>query len=209
MELIYEMVLDYEVPFVIYYEDSVPEDFDVDFGVRQKSRRPLSKALKDMTGSVLFLWDEDDIDLLEEVWEMIDEETDILELTNGLAPIVLEEDDTPDPEPVEEEEEEEDEDDTRFTKEELENMAAAAVKRYGARIGATGTTKTAIIKELFPEQEEEDEAGLPDEVDEYRESEQYKEDLDSISRKIDADAVDQALAPLRKLLIDMLDMQYD
>lgn len=165
-EAVFDYVLDHELPFTLYYEDgqNPPKVFrDSEHGVVQKSREPLAKALADTTGSVLFLWDDDENpDLIEVVWDTAHPEgINILELTNGLTPITLEEED----EEVTEaksryeddgDDEEEEEDDTRFTKDELEVMAAAAVKRYGARIGAEATTKKGIIEELFPDDAEEE-----------------------------------------------------
>lgn len=161
-ETVYDYVLDNEIPFVMYYEDGAnpPKVFrESDEGTIQKSREPLGKALDDTTGSVLVL-DEDDDEFLILVHDMKDPGSVMLNLTNGLAPIVIEDED---PEVTEaasryedDEEEDEDEDDTRFTKDELEVMAASAVKRYGERIGAKGTTKKAIIAELFPDDEEEE-----------------------------------------------------
>lgn len=167
-EAVFDYVLDHELPFTLYYEDgqNPPKVFrDSEHGVVQKSREPLAKALADTTGSVLFLWDDDENpDLIEVVWDTVHPEgINILELTNGLTPITLEAEDE---EVVEAksryeddgDDEEEEEDDTRFTKDELEVMAAAAVKRYGARIGAEATTKKGIIEELFPDEDDGDES---------------------------------------------------
>lgn len=164
-EAVFDYVLDNEVEFTLYYEDgqNPPKVFrESDHGVVQKSRDPLGKALDDTTGSVLFLWDDDENpDLIEVVWGAVHQQgVPILELTNGLAPITLEEEEEEVTEAKnryeEDDGEEEEEDDTRFTKDELEVMAAAAVKRYGARIGAEATTKKGIIEELFPDDAEEE-----------------------------------------------------
>lgn len=160
-ETVYDYVLDNEIYFVMYHEDGTnpPRVFrESEFGVVQKSRDPLAKALEDTTGSVLVLWDDVDQDfdeLIGTVWDSVHPAgINLLELTNGLTPIVLEEE----PEEVTqakveapvEEEDEDDEDDTTYSKDELEVMQAAVVKRYGARLGLEGTTKKAIIDELFP-----------------------------------------------------------
>lgn len=162
-EAVYDYILDNEIPFVMFYEDgdNPPKVFrENDEGVVQKSRDALAKALSETDGSILVL-DEDDDDFLIQVHDMKDPGTVMLSLTNGLAPIVIEDED---PEVAEaasryeddEDEEDEDEDDTRFTKDELEVMAASAVKRYGDRIGAKATTKKGIIAELFPDDDEEE-----------------------------------------------------
>lgn len=80
----------------------------------------------------------------------------MLELSNGLNPIEVEDDEDEAPAPVAERDEEEgDESDeaesTDFTRDELEAMPAAAVKRYAKDRGIdiTGQTKADIINMLF------------------------------------------------------------
>lgn len=161
-----EWVLDYiratETPFVLYYNDEAvpPRLFrESEYGVVQKVRNPDASALKAVEngGKVLFLWDDDEED--EQVEFVFDGKPDgslVLALNKGLAPISLE-DEIPEPSDPEVEDEEE-EDDTKFTRGELENMQAAAVKRYGTRMGCKGKTKGEIIAELFPEDTDTEEA---------------------------------------------------
>lgn len=160
---VYDYILDNDIQFCLYYAegDKVPRVFrESEVGVVQKVKNPALKALGDISGKgkVLFLWDtaaeDDQIDV---VFDTIDEGVLVLELTNGLDPIKevaageIPEPSDPDLEEVDPADAPDKEDDTRFTKAELEVMAAAAVKRYGKRIGTTATTMKGIIAELFPE----------------------------------------------------------
>ncbi len=162
-EDIFGYVLDNEIPFTMYYEDGEPphKSFrEVDHGVCQKTRTLMTSALKAVegTGKVLFLWDDEDTDdQIDFVFDNISKDTLVLELTNGCAPIVIN-DDIPEPvDPDLQEEVEEALDDTTFTKEELESMTAVAVKRYGERKKTEAVTKKGIIEELFPDGETEEE----------------------------------------------------
>lgn len=179
---VYDYILDNEVQFVMYYEegDKVPRVFrEAEHGVVQKVKTPSLKALKDIAGKgkVLFLWDTNyDDDQIDGVFDNINEGVLVLELTNGLDPIKeVGPDEIPTPvdpdlKDVDPDEQppDEKEDDARFTKAELEVMAAAAVKRYGKRVGAKATTAKGIIAELFPspsdddDEVEKDDGPLPD-----------------------------------------------
>jgi hypothetical protein len=159
-EAIYDYVLENEFAFTMYYEEGTnpPRVFrESDHGVTQKVRNATKAAIKDATGTVLFLWDnESDDDQIDPVFDFKADGVMILELTNGLSPIT--DGDIPEPvEPEVEKDEKEPEDDSRFTKEELETATAYTVKRYGERLGCKATTKSGIIAELFPEDDGADE----------------------------------------------------
>lgn len=151
LSYVYKYALDHEVPFTLFYDDDVAKPptksfREADSCVVQKTRDPFGACLKACEDSVLFLWDDEtagsDIPKIFAGSESVV----VLELSNGLAPIVLMEEAPPSPEPSPEEDEE---DDSIFSKEELEMMTAHAVKRYGERIGCSATTKSSIIEELF------------------------------------------------------------
>lgn len=151
---VYDYILDHEIDFVLMYADEqkVHSAFrEAEHGVVQKSRNPNESLLKALDGKVLFLWNDDDPGLIEQVFDSVPDAT-VLELSNGLAPIILADEEAPQPEapvaPVEEEE-----DDYRYTREELEMATAYVVKRYGERMGCTAKTKSGIIAELFDESE--------------------------------------------------------
>lgn len=158
-EIIFDYILDNEVGFTLSYEEgaTVPKAFrEADHGVCQKTRTPQITTLKSVEGQgkVLFLWDnQDEDDQVNFVFDNIGKSTLVLELTNGCAPIELN-DDIPEPvDPDVAKEVEEEVDDTKFSKEELESMTAVAVKRYGARLKLESVTKKGIIEELFPDGE--------------------------------------------------------
>lgn len=161
VEAMYDYVIDNEVEFTMFYSDDhqPPKVFRTsDVGVTQKSRNPLVAAAKSASvgGKVLILWDDDEQDDYVNAADAVPAGTLFLELSNGLAPIAFaDENDAEVAAIVEEpEDEEEAEEEISFTREELLNMPAAAVKRYGAKAGCKAATKGGIIEELFPEDDE-------------------------------------------------------
>jgi hypothetical protein len=161
-EAVFDYVLDNEVPFTLYYEDedTPPRVFrESEFGVVKKVREPLRWCVSSVVngGHVLYLWNDDDPHAIWPVVDLAPKGILIKDLSNGLIPIEVEEPPawaanggTP---PVELDLELEkllDGEESRFTKDELEVMTAAAVKRYGARLGLNATTKSGIIDELYP-----------------------------------------------------------
>lgn len=181
MEHVYSYILDNEIPFTLLYveDQKIPGAFRMaEHGIAQKVRDPKSSLFKAVDGNILFMWDDgenEDGGLIDEVFDALPGVT-VLELTNGLAPIVTEE--APEIQaPVVEDDDDED-DDTSFTREQLESMTAFAVKQYGARLGCKGATKAAIIDELFGDSEQEEPAApaqekeqvLPSPVNPTRES---------------------------------------
>lgn len=165
LEAVYSYALDRSVPFTLLYTEgqSVPGLFrEAEHGFVKKVRDPLQSMSSEVTGKVLFLWDDDNPDYINEVFDAFGE-ADVVELNNGLSPITYTETDEP-PQPEVEEEAEEDDDATTFSKQELETMSAAVVKRYGQRMGCSSATKSGIIEELFPEEPAEESAPPIDEV---------------------------------------------
>lgn len=246
---LFDYLLDFEVPTTIIYEegDTVhPLLRDVETVTLRKSRDKVAAAAADAETGVLLMWGDDNetVTLMEAVEESRGS-TQFLELTNGLEPITLLPADQaviPESPDVPMDEGEDDYDSTSFTRDELESMTAAAVKRYGARLGMVQTTKGAIINKLFPEQDlptvdvvsendgapelpEPDENGNPPE--EIRQEvadavmsqgvqealalaglheEERREATYPPSIEMDPEgAVDAALAPLRALLLEIID----
>lgn len=168
VELVYDYILDNEMEFTMFYseEHTPPKAFrTAENGITQKSRNPIVAAVKSVAndGAVLVLWDDDDQDDYVNAADAVaDRDLLFMELSNGLAPIAFADEEE---EPEEEETEVEEPEEEDFTREELLNMPAAAVKRYGVSKGAKAATKGGIIDELFPmiqyeEEEEEEEAPL-------------------------------------------------
>lgn len=112
-----------------------------------KVRDTTESLIKAIDIEVLVMWDDNESDTIEQVFDS-GKEVRVRELSNGLSPLVVEYHPVVDT-TNEEEEEEEVEDATRFTRDQLEDMAVPAVKRYGERLGLTSKTKAGIIDELF------------------------------------------------------------
>jgi len=121
-----------------------------------KVRDTASSLIKAIDTEVLVMWDDDESDTIEQVFDS-GKEVRVRELSNGLAPMVVEYQPVVDA-PETPEEQEEEEDNSRFTREQLEAMAVPAVKRYGERMGLTAKTKSGIIDELFGDDEPASEA---------------------------------------------------
>lgn len=156
MEHVYLHLMENDIEFSLYHrpEQDVSRLFrSAEHCTVTQSRHPLDSMLKE-ADEVLFLWDDDENDatpsLIQYVMDHINEGVQVKELSNGLAPIVIDYE-IPEAQPAPQVEPEEEEDDTRFTRDELEIMTAIAVKRYGERLGCEAKTKSGIIDELFPE----------------------------------------------------------
>jgi hypothetical protein len=154
-EAVYGYALDNEIPFTMLYTDGqkIPGVFrDSEFGVVQKVRDTEQSLLKNLDGKVLLMWEDSENEeggLIDRIFDSCPN-VEVLELTNGLAPIVIESEvGEPEPEPVTTD----DDDDMDFTQEQLSSMAPAAVVRYGQRKGCTATTKAGVIEELFGSKE--------------------------------------------------------
>ena len=180
VEVVYDYLLDNEVDFTMFYEDgkNPPKVFRLcEHGVTQKSRNPVVAAAKTVAGGgkVLVLWDDDETADYVTAAEVASDTVLFLELSNGLAPLTINDDEEEDEEPEVEVEEEEEDDDENFTREELVAMPAAAVKRYGAKKGAKARTAKGIIDELFPEGDEVETIAEAQEI--TAEEEVYYDDL--------------------------------
>lgn len=179
LEAVYGYVLDNEVQFTMYYTDGqkIPGAFrEADHGMVVKTRDIFSSLVKSVSGNVLYLWDDGELELAERIFDST--ECKILELSNGLVPIVLEE--APAPELVEDvhDDDDDDDDDMRFTMEQLESMTVPLVKRYGERMGCTAKTKAGIISELFPPTEvPSQESPAPVEVSEDRNNISFEQEM--------------------------------
>ena len=208
---LWDYLLDFEVPTVLLYEDGdtvVPLLKGLEHVDIRKTRNKLSSTVSDVD-QVLLMWGEDQEteDMLMNAFNVTGEEVSYLELTNGLEPIILvdEEDvvvpqESPSSEVVVEDSEPDD--DRSFTKLELDTMTAHAVKRYGARIGATGTTKSAIIAELFPDSGTSIMGPGPRQVDtDVKNALEVVGITDKPAPQVNESIIDEALKPLRDLLI--------
>jgi hypothetical protein len=212
---LWDYLLDFEIPTVLLYEDGdtvVPILKGLEHVEIRKTRNKLASTVSDVD-QVLLMWGEDRetedmlMNAFNETGDGSTGSVTYLELTNGLEPIILvdEEDvlvpqESPSSEVVVEDSEPDE--DRSFTKLELDTMTAHAVKRYGERIGATGTTKSAIIAELFPDRGTSIMGPGPRQADKV-----VKNALEAVgitdtpAPQVKESIIDEALKPLRDLLI--------
>lgn len=155
LELVYDWLIDNEKKFSVvgnpgktireYAAEVIPaEGGDLNMIVLD--------TVQNDSPTILVLWEDN---LEKPILSASAKKFPILELTNGLLPISVEEDEKPQPEvKVEVEAEPEVEEERTFSKEELEAMPIAAVKRYtvnNSDIDIKGKSKEEIISSLFPE----------------------------------------------------------
>lgn len=176
MEDVYDWLIDNEREFIVIGNPGkVLREYAAE--VRSSDMDDINisviKYLQDTDATVLVLW-EDGIE--KAVLKAHAEGHKILELSNGLAPITIEDDPEPVavPEPDDEEEISSD-----LSREELEAMPIAAVKRYAVTkdVDIKGLTKGEIIESLFGNLPVEAENRIPELKDE--EAPKTIEDLES------------------------------
>ena len=156
MDAVLEYLVDNEYSTNLLYSEGQnvhPDLRQIDTVSVVKVRDTESSLVKSIDNEVLILWNDADEELLGTIFDS-NENVRVRELSNGLAPIVVEyHPDTPEPAALTEEEHTEEDDNSRFTREQLEGMAVPAVKRYGEKLGLTSKTKSGIIEELFGAEE--------------------------------------------------------
>lgn len=146
METVYDWLIDNEREFVVIgkagktLRDHSSEVIDT---YNENLNIAILKYLQDAEATILVLWDDD---ITDAVYRAHGDGHRILELSNGLQPITVD-DDAPLPE-----QEPEAEDDKNLTRSELESMPISAVKRYAVNYGLDikGLGKEEIIDALFP-----------------------------------------------------------
>lgn len=149
VEHVFDWMIDNEVEFVVvgtagtilakYAEEVKPADDTLDSWVL--------RYVEDCDPTILVLWDEG---VEKEVIAAANAGYTILELSNGLSPIIVAEDSEPAVEPVAEEEPAKEGTPERFSDEELASMPVAALKRYAISQGIDikGMTKADILVAL-------------------------------------------------------------
>jgi hypothetical protein len=172
LEVVYDWVLDNEVPFEMYAEDpdTVPKVFvscehgNVSVGV------PMVRT-SDRCKTILYLWSDDDPSE-ELIWILDSKEVAlVLDLTNGLIPIEIEDEEESSIPPKATGDYDESSDDSlggmeTMTKEELENMSAASVKAFASdKLGVPFSTKSSAIEALFPDDEIDPTDDVPNSTD--------------------------------------------
>lgn len=152
IESVYAFVKDSETPTVVFHADeqNVPQALRSWDNVSVvKTRHPLTSALDSVAdgGAVLFLWNDDAPDEIHAVYDH-SESHNIMELSNGLCPIVLGDDSPLPPPPAPEPTSYSSKAPELLSIDELEVMTAAAVKQYGQDMGCESKTKSGIIEEI-------------------------------------------------------------
>jgi hypothetical protein len=156
LEVVYDWVLDNEVTFTLYAEDTadVPKAFHkCPFGTVVAGDPVIGVATACST--LLYLWDAD-YAVLDFVASAAFAPSLVLDLTNGLHPVEFEGyeeaiTDTPDSKYDDDDDDDDDKAPQEMTRDELEIMPALSVKRYAsAKLGEQFTTKSAAIEALFP-----------------------------------------------------------
>lgn len=141
LEIVYDYVLDEEISFVLVSANgtTVPKMFNVEHGSQLTAANVNTKLLRavEAKGSVLVLVDADDEDaaiaLVERAYETVSEKTLVLDLTNGLAPVSVADDDAaqslPIPNPDDDDDDNDDDTPTpTLTRAELESMPVGTLK---------------------------------------------------------------------------------
>lgn len=138
---VYDYVLEEELPFILVHANGTtpPKYFNVEHGSLLSAANvntKLIKAVENKGDAILFLWDGDDEkgseELAKRAYETVPPKVLIQELTNGLAPISFTEDEPP---ALPKEDDPPAEESKAFTREELDIMPAAALKRLAKDTG--------------------------------------------------------------------------
>ena len=166
LEHVYDWMIDNDATFTVISCERTPKvlrDAALDFtndveGVNDEIINTLKK--REVPGLALILWDDQNEQYSHAVTAAcIEAKLPTLELTNGLVPLIFDE------VPVQEEEEEQrphltvvkDDDETEFSREELESMPAAMVKKLAKDKGFDTKTKDEALNALMPVEVEESE----------------------------------------------------
>lgn len=162
LEAVYDWMIDNNAEYTIVGSEKMPKaltDDALDFAVVKNVNAYIFEALtsRDPSGMSLILWDDEREEIsLSIASQSIESGLPTLDLTNGLVPIIFEDEPEANAAPVVTEEiEEEDpsveppQETAPFTKEELETMPAASVKRMAKDIGFDVKTKEEAIDRLL------------------------------------------------------------
>jgi hypothetical protein len=161
IEIVYDWLLDNEATFTVVANKTtkvpkalVSQATDVDM-ISGDVNQYLIETLKygEVKGFALLLWDDKLNEASQALAERcIDAGLPTLELTNGLVPIVFDEEPAEIKEKVIEEDDPTDDVPEKFDRSTLENMPAAVVKRMAKDKGTTTKTKDEAIKVVLGEE---------------------------------------------------------
>jgi hypothetical protein len=162
LEHVYDWMIDHDATFTVIASERTPKalrDVALDFindveGVNDEIIQRLQN--REVPGLAMILWDDENEQYSHTVASAcIEAKLPTLELTNGLVPLIF--DDAPEvqEEQVEEVTETPVDDEQEFSREELESMPAAMVKKLAKDKGFDAKTKDDAIQALFPEEVQE------------------------------------------------------
>jgi len=160
LEAAYDYIVENEIPFTMFYSGRKPPvPFEVDHGELAETKN-IQKSLAQMASpgsNLLVLFPDEDVDISEEIFGFLDFApggVTTLDLTNGLVPIKVN-DEEPDSEEEKVAEAAETEEDSLdgFTREELEGLGLKLLKRAAANIapGVTIDSKEQAISLILGE----------------------------------------------------------
>jgi hypothetical protein len=158
LETVYDWVLDNDASFTVVGAETIPQaltDAAEDFVYAKDVNAYIFDELTacDPSGMSMILWDTEREEIsLSIATQSIDKGLPTMDLTNGLVPIIFEDEPAENSAPVVTEELEEDPTQdvptTSFTKDELETMPASSVKRMARDLGFEAKTKGEAIDYL-------------------------------------------------------------
>lgn len=148
-----DWMVNHEVPFTIIADDKTSESFTDEsaYSITHKNLTDdaFLKELKKKKGTLLLLWDDErEKEMTRIVYLATDMGIQIKDLTNGLVPIVLEDEDAPAaPQRVETDEVEIE----QFSREELEGMPISVLRKNAKsqNINTDGLSKTQLVSALL------------------------------------------------------------
>ena len=160
-------LIDMEVPYKVIHAGKAPEEFlekATTVHVHQEAVGPMLQLLKKRNGTLLLLWDDAQMDRMEEICiNAADAGIPILDLTNGLVPIMVTGEDTQEQaEPVDTEEVEIE----PFSHDEMMSMSIGVLRKTAKSQGIAvdqHATKEDIVKAIMSDEpmEVEEEEILP------------------------------------------------
>lgn len=149
LEAVYDYVMDHEIPFTMFYTGRKPPAvFETEGEIAESENIQKSLAQMASPGShLLVLFPDGDEDLSSEIFGFLDfapESLTIVDLTNGLVPVDVVDEQPEEEKVVEKAEETSEEEDSLagFTREELEGLGLKLLKRAAANVAPDVTIET-------------------------------------------------------------------
>jgi hypothetical protein len=163
LEHVYDWMIDNEATFTVISSGRTPKalrDVALDFvndveGINDEIVHRLKN--REVPGLAMVLWDDANEQYSHSIATVcIEAGLPTLELTNGLVPLIFDDEPEVQEEQIEETPKTPVDDEQEFSREELESMPAAVVKKLAKDKGFDAKTKDDAIQALFPEEVQED-----------------------------------------------------